>query len=271
MEWPTVTLERDDGKTLVLQGTQHFGPQRLYEQIRKDILRAKARDWVFFYEGIGKPNIPDSASEDVREVGLALALLFQVQKYVAAATSRALEREAMMDIDRLGVNADVTFLELAEELAKRGFGGGAVSIVCRQATELDRRLQEPVLKATALCIVALNYARGGSRFLLRPVPHGWRKRLRRHHKSRGNGRITDTRIDQIPSLVAADVASVKDVLLDWRNERAVEIIERHLKLHTVSGGYVVYGRAHISGLVSLLETRGWTVVEHTALDTADFA
>ena len=57
-----------------------------------------------------------------------------------------------------------------------------------------------------------------------------------------------------------------DLILNWRNEVAVECIDMHMQVSDNSYAYVHYGEAHISGMVKLLEDYGWRVTNHQQKD-----
>ena len=250
----------------------HTASEAFYQQIRREADAFIAQGLIHFFEGVQLVDVPDSLPNEVKLIAYAIRAHYAVTRQDAEAVGMAYQA-IQVPAERRAINADVTVVELARKLLEFGYMQDLPTEWAREFEQLSERQQSFAVRVAAIF----------TRFQLK-IPDSVVLALRHRDGMMPNGMLDKKSPSQVPaegvdvafnfrasSLGQADRVIWICVFVDGRNERAVEIIEGHVKASMVPGGYVTYGQDHIPGLMRLFEQQNWSIIDHTTLDTADFA
>lgn len=214
---------------MIIQGVIHAAPRKVYALLSKDMDEKIRNGFVVFYEGIdSSEELREGASKREKDIYDLLNLLFELTP-AAAEGLRLSEQNDDLEYPENAINADIAIGEAVKELYKRKFK-------CHLIVQ--------ILK------IALNEENGG------------RERLvEKFSKERPVGilKFTATKIYRLFVWITLDLPAFP-VLVDFRNKRAIDIIESSRKEIKFKDSILYYGSGHIPGMAKILEKNGWTPV-----------
>lgn len=235
----TVRFTRGNA-SCVLQGMIHIGPTALYETLQAELDLAAQEGSTIFFEGIADyPELQQGHGPEEEKIRDSFKTIFSLFPLWASVFGFE-QQKGKIRYPNNAVRADVKFSSIVKKLYQKRFYR---SFLCRALT--SAMIKTMINSGRMRRDLEIASAKDPDLFWREP---GWKARLFKRLYMR--------------KLIA--------VILHWRDQIAVGIIEQHLQTHDTQKAFIHYGEGHVRGMTKLLKKNGWRVSERTTRDIRQF-
>jgi len=231
--FPRYTLRRGDSE-IIIQGTHHVAPSEVFKFLSEDMDEKEKNGYGIFYEGIDDSvELRENAAKREKEIHEFLNLLWELFPAMAEGLKYS-EQDEDLEYPDDAINADAAMSEIVGELYKRRFRCG---------------LLVKILK------IALNDKNGNREKIIDSLSK---------EESDDFWKVFERKLYHI-FLWIFMIRKTNPVFLDYRNKKAIDIIEAARAEKNLKKAILYYGSGHISGIASLLKKSGWKVASISKL------
>lgn len=241
MKLTKIVLSRDNQRC-VLQGMIHIGPASLYQALQKDLDRAISEGFVVFFEGVrGFPELMVGYTQEEVRIRDFFQFLFDLYPELADVFGFVLQKKHIRYPSN-AINADLAFGEVVLELYIRGLENSFLLLLLEKR-KLRQKIKEEIKKT---------------------------KSMSREEANRRMNPLAAKAPIHMQLLSRLLMRRLNSVILRLRNEVIVEVLEQHFSEDGIQKTFVHYGEAHIKGIVKHLKKNGWSIIQKSILDLANF-
>ena len=206
---------------LIIHGMVHVAPNNFYLKVQREMNNLSKEGYKIFYERLRHSKKLDETATQ-KEKDIAEYFKYRIESMHEIAEICNLSFQTIIKYPEGSINADIEFIEMIKKLSENGF-----------ADNSQTRKQMEQMKS---------------------------RRFREERKQ--SLKYINTKISIIKlmeylrmyKLITHRFVNKKDeIILHYRNQVALEIIESHKETHNI----LYYGEGHISSMIKLFQNNGW--------------